>query len=366
MRVQSIPHPYSKLLAYVRQLPAATCRTRRMNLVWMMLGMLHSRSVHLHHIARRIPVRAKTVSLERRLRRFMDNAAVRVREWYEPQARALLLAASQGGRVHLLIDGSKVARNHKLLMVSVAYRRRSVPLAWTWGRSGQGMSSTRKQLALLGYVQRLLPRGVKVDLVGDCEFNKPDLIRQLQQWGWDYALRQPAHYLIQPGGQATYQRIDTHPLRPGDLHWLGQVTLTRAHPVCTHLVLYWAANQPEPWYLATNLLCPQPALRLYRRRMWIEEMFGDMKKHGFDLEATRLRTILRLSRLTLVVCLLYLWLIALGEYLIRSRQTDLVDRHDRRDLSLFRLGWDFLERCCALGDPLPPVFVPTFCLVSGS
>ncbi len=45
-------------------------------------------------------------------------------------------------------------------------------------------------------------------------------------------------------------------------------------------------------------------LSYYVRRMWIEEMFGDMKKHGFDLESTMLRHFLRLSRLTLAVVLL--------------------------------------------------------------
>ncbi len=38
--------------------------------------------------------------------------------------------------------------------------------------------------------------------------------------------------------------------------------------------------------------------------MWIEEMFGDMKKHGFNLEQTMLRHFQRLSRLTLAVAIL--------------------------------------------------------------
>jgi len=44
---------------------------------------------------------------------------------------------------------------------------------------------------------------------------------------------------------------------------------------------------------------------------------------------------------------------------------DLVDRHDRRDLSLFRLGWDFVERCLALADPLPIILPSSLCLLSG-
>lgn len=74
-----------------------------------------------------------------------------------------------------------------------------------------------------------------------------------------------------------------------------------------------------------------------------EETFGDLKGHGFDLEATHLRHFLRLSRLTLAVCYLYVWLVTLGSQVIKSGQRHLVDRRERRDLSLFRIGWDFVE-----------------------
>jgi hypothetical protein len=143
------------------------------------------------------------------------------------------------------------------------------------------------------------------------------------------------------------------------------VLLTQVSPYPTHLVLFWKPGEPKPWYLATNLLDPRAVIRLYRRRMWVEEMFGDMKKHGFDLEASDLRHFLRLSRLTLAVCLLYLWLVAFAEHVITHRLTDDIERTDRRDLSLFRLGWDFLERRLALDDPIPCVSIPNFCLMPG-
>jgi len=94
-------------------------------------------------------------------------------------------------------------------------------------------------------------------------------------------------------------------------------------------------------------------------------MFGDLKKHGFDLEMSHLRHFLRLSRLTLAVCLLYLWLLTLGEYVIQQALTAQVDRTDRRDLSIFRLGWDFLEDCLPLPAPIPIVSFLNFCSVSG-
>ena len=68
----------------------------------------------------------------------------------------------------------------------------------------------------------------------------------------------------------------------------------------------------------------------------------------------------------MAVCLLYLWLVALAEYVITHKHTREIDRANRQDLSLFRLGLDFLERRLSLDDPIPLVFVPNFCLVSGS
>ncbi len=73
-------------------------------------------------------------------------------------------------------------------------------------------------------------------------------------------------------------------------------------------------------------------------------MFGDFKRHGFDLESTMLRHIARLSRLTLAVVLLYVWLLSIGSQTIQAGFRHFVDRKDRRDLSLFQIGWRFIDR----------------------
>ena len=96
--------------------------------------------------------------------------------------------------------------------------------------------------------------------------------------------------------------------------------------------------------LATNLTTKQAALRAYRRRPWIEEMFGDMKRHGFDLESTHLCHFLPLSRLTLAVAILYVWLVAYGARAIKDGKRHLVDRKDRRDLCIFQIGWRLVKR----------------------
>ncbi len=365
MRSMPIPHRYRSLQEYLMQRIPDACDTRLSNLIFLMMGLFQSGSVQLNLVARKTPIRAQKLSIVRRLARFLDNPAVRVREWYHPFAETLLASAVNPGQVHLIVDASKVAFGFRLVMVSLADRRRSLPIAWTWGLGSRGHSRTAVQVKLLAYVARLLPPRTQVTLVGDCEFGHPLLLENLRCWGWDYALRQPGDHLVMLRGSGKWQRLDQLPLLKGQLLWMGRVLLTRASPYPTHLVLYWQPGEAKPWFLATNWLDPRAVLRLYRRRRWIEEMFGDMKKHGFDLEASHLRHFLRLSRLTLAVCLLYLWLVALAEHVLTLGLTAEIDRSDRQDLSIFRLGWDFLERRLALFDPIPSVAIPNFCLMSG-
>ena len=365
MRTIAIPALYRSLHEYLLQRIPDECDTRLTNLIFLMMGIFQSGSVQLNLVARKTPIRAQKLSIVKRLARFLDNPAVRVREWYHPFAETLLRSAANAGQVNLIIDASKVAFGFRLVMVSLAYRRRSLPIAWTWALGSRGHTTTAVQVKLLAYVAGLLPPRTRVTLVGDCEFGHPLLIENLRFWRWDYALRQPGDNLVMLRGTGRWQRVDSLPLSKGERVWIGWVVLTKASPYPTHLVLDWQAGQDKPWFLATNLLDARVTLRLYRRRMWIEEMFGDMKKHGFDLEASHLRHFLRLSRLTLAVCLLYLWLVALAEHVLTFGLTAEIDRSDRCDLSIFRLGWDFLERRLALGDLIPSVFLPNFCFMSG-
>lgn len=341
------------------------CDSQVTNMVWLIVGLYWGRSVHLTHIARKLPIRAKKLSLERRLRRFLDNHRVRVREWYHTTAVWLIQSAANSGSLHLVIDSTKVSFGHRLLLVGMAYRRRVLPLAWTWVDSQFAHSTSHKQMALLAYVRRLIPRGVKVSLVGDGEFGTSKLVQQIKQWDWDYVLRQAGHTSFKLPVEWQWQRFMHAGLRPGMTIWCGTVLLNQKEGILTGLVLHWAVGEPRPWFLATNAVSAVGALRLYRRRMWIEELFGDLKRHGCDLEASHLRHFLRLSRLTLALAWLYVWLVGLSQHLRKNGLVDRIDRTERYDLSCFRQGWDYLERCLALDDPIPFVTLPTFVEVSG-
>jgi hypothetical protein len=356
---------YGKWKMMLMQLIPDSCSTRLSNLALLIVGILESRSVHLSIIARKLPIQVKKLSLVKRLERFVNNKAVDVRKWYHPWASWLIQSASSGGTVHLVIDSTKVSANHRQIMVAVAYQRRALPIMWDWVNYARGHCTIQAQIALLSQIQALIPDGIQVSLVGDGEFNHPILMEELDRWGWDYALRQKCNTLmmIKPG--QAWQRLDSLEVKQGQPMWFEDVLLMESYPYDTNLVVYWQKGEQEAWYLATNQPCEQTTIRLYKRRMWIEEMFGDMKGHGFDLEMSRLRTSERLSRLTLAVCILYVWLVTLGEYVLKMGFNSEVDRSDRQDLSIFRLGWDWLERRLALRQPFPILFRPNFCLVYG-
>ena len=286
----------------------------------------------------------------------LANPAINVRTWYEPIARSWLESQARHlQQIRLIVDGTKVGFAHQLLIVSLAYRKRAVPIAWTWVNRVKGHSTPEAQLALLTYVRSLLPKGIAILLVGDCEFGAVEVLQQLERWHWDYILRQKGRTHVCLSEQTEWHDFGSWVEKPGRSVWLGKgwLTQTKIYPV--NLLVHWKVGEDEPWCLATNLPDRQMTLRAYARRMWIEEMFGDLKNHGFDLESTMLRHAEKLSRLTLAVALLYFWSISTGTKTIQNGQRDQVDRKDRRDLSIFQIGLRFIERLLINSRPCPVI-----------
>jgi hypothetical protein len=342
-------------------------KARVRTFAWMMVGMMMSQSVHLSHIARKIPSVSQQTSIVKRVSRLLQNSALRVREWYGPVATELLREiVASGQEVRLLIDGTKIGGGHRLLMVAVAYRRRTLPIAWTWVKGTRGHSLATTQCALFAYIRSLLPAGARVLVVGDSEFVSVELMRHFNQWGWAYVLRQKGRTHLCPQEAARWHRFDALVQLSGQSVWLEAVHFTQRFAFPVNLLAYWQVGEKHPWLLTTNLATKQQTLKAYRRRMWIEEMFADFKHHGFDLESTHLRHFRRLSRLTLLVALLYLWCIAFGSTTIKRSLRSLVDRSDRRDLSIFRIGYDMIQRLLTNGKPLSIRLLPYFEKVYGS
>jgi len=276
-------------------------------------------------------------------------------------ARRLLARVVQK-TVTLIVDASKVGAGHQLVIVTLAYKKRALPLAWNWVTYAKGVVDTATQLALFKRVHGLLPDGLQVVLVGDAGFSSVAVLRQLEEWGWQYVLRQKGSSRLQVAGELTWIRIDSLVTHAAQRVWRPAVPFTQKWQHVTNVLAVWEVGYKDPWLLTTNLPSAAVARQAYKRRMWIEEMFGDWKDHGWDLESTHLRHTDRLARLVLALALLYSWLVLWGERLIKAGCRAWVDHPTRRDLSLLRIGLDTLNRCFTLVCKLP---TPTPSLVGG-
>lgn len=334
--------------------------TRLRNLALLMTGLFLARSVHLAHIARKWPSPAKLPSLTNRLRRFLSNERVDATGFYEPVVALVLERLKRSDApLRLLLDTTQLGRCHRLYTVSVAWRRRAVPLGFLVVQKRKGHLSVREQKILLRHVRPLVADFESVYVLGDSEFGQVDLMRYCRRQGWHFVFRLRGHYTVSPVDAAQPSgRLCELPLVEGQTRYLGPVELTAKHAYAAQVVVHWKRREDEPWFLASDCPVGPATLRLYRRRMWTEELYGDLKGHGFHLEATRLGDRKRLERLVLAVLLVFLWLIVLGSRVIKRGKRHLVDRRDRRDRSCFRIGWDYLEHCIRLNQPIPISFTP--------
>jgi hypothetical protein len=352
-------HAYHKTLQQLRQWLPHERITRLRNMALLVLGLQLSGAIHLPLIVRKWPLPGKLPSLTNRLRRFLDNRFVTVRDWYHPLAQQLV-AAFAGHDLRLVLDCTKVGFDYRLLTIGLAYKKRTLPLTWSVHAGGKGHVGLAEQVRLLRYVHSLIPRGSRVWVLGDAGFESVPLLQWLRRQGWSFVIRQNGRTKVRWRGQ-DWVKLSAVPITEGQTKAIGWVRLTHKYDVgWFFLVVHWETGEDAPWFLVSNHPGPRQLIRCYRIRMWIEEMFGDMKGHGFDLEATHLADPDRISRLFLAVCLTFVWFITLGSWVVKRGLRHWLDHKSRRDKSYFRLGWDWIERCLRLNQSVPIRFAPCF------
>jgi hypothetical protein len=348
---------YHKILVKICQWVPKERITQKRNLALLITGLYLSKSVHLSKIVAKWPLPGKLPSLTNRLRRFLDNKRVNRTKYFAPLGRALL-AAFGNKPMTLIIDTTQVGCHFRTLMVGLAYRKRCLPLVWSVHAGPIGNVVVNEVLVLLEQVADWLPEEAQVTLLGDAGFCSNDLLHWLVEHGWGYVIRQHKHVNIrQPDGD--WFPLSQINIQPGQTVVVGWVWIAKTNPFgLTWLVVHWQVGEDDPWILASHQADERLVLRLYAKRMWIEELYGDLKGHGFYLEDTHLGSAARIENLLLGVAISFLWLISLGSWLTKRGYRHLIDRKDRRDKSYFRLGWDWLDRCLSLNIPIRTQFIP--------
>ena len=347
---------YHKTVAQLCQWLPNERITRLRNMALLLVGLQQARGIHLSQIVNQWPcVIGKLPSLVNRIGRFLRNPHVEVRRWYEPLAK-LLVKQFKGRPIRMIIDCTKVGFNFRMLSVSIAYKKRALPLVWSIHRGCKGHVGYKAQLALLDYIDELIDEllgdEAEVWLLGDAGFESVHLFHWLTEHDWHFVLRHPGKNQVRWLGQP-WVKLGEIPVESGQTLSIGWVELTAKHAAGPYwLTIHLAKGEEEPWFLLSDCTDDRTLIRLYGIRMWTEELYGELNGHGFDLEATHLDDADRIARLVLAVCINFVWFIALGRWIVKRGWRHLLDHKSRRDKSYFRLGIDWLDRCFRLNDPV--------------
>jgi hypothetical protein len=350
-------HRYRTIKSAIKELyptePKGNTARHLHTLAALISGIVGSKRTNLPAIAGQVPDGTKRESRVKKFYRWITNERVGAELYFLPFADALLMSLAHRPLV-LAMDGSEVGRGCLILMVSVIYRKRALPLAWIVVKGSKGHFPEEAHVELLKQVHALTPEYCQVIFLGDGEFDGIKLQATLEAFQWLYACRTAKN--VQLCADDDWFAFEDLGVQRGERIGVPDVLfmLQAYGPVLA--IAAWDMEYKEPIYLVTNMELVDEACYWYSKRYRIETFFSDQKSRGFYLNKSHISDPARLSRLMIAACLAYIWIIFLGTLAILEDWVVVIHRTDRCDLSLFQLGLCLLEHFLNEHMPIPVAF----------
>lgn len=283
-------------------------KTQRDKLAVLVATMLHVRSANLVELAAGLPRASDRLDMGYQwISRFLDNERVCCDTVMRPFAADILTRAARPvGAIPLILDQSKLSDRHQVLMLSVRWGERALPLAWRVEET-DGSIGFATQKNLLDAVRPWLPAEAGVVLYADRFHGTPELIRLCRDRGWDYRLRLKGNLTVRTGSRKT----STGELAASGGTSFEAVALTGKR-VSTNIGIIRDPGHAEPWIIAMSARPGYLTTLDYGKRWGIEPMFSDFKSRGFGIEQTQIHYPDRVGRLILVMALALYWAVSTG------------------------------------------------------
>lgn len=182
---------------------------------------------------------------------------------------------------HLIIpiDWSEWHHGLRLLVASVVVGKRGVPLfsqafaQRIWRRS----QNTRENTFLRLLAEALCRATLSATILCDRGFRRVSWIQLLQTLRLGFVVRLMSDVFVELAPDVKVALKDIL-LTQGRVLDLGLVPLRADGAATVRVIGYWAPGAHEPWWLATSETCDaRRVLKLYDRRMTVEELFRDSK-----------------------------------------------------------------------------------------
>ena len=326
-----------RTLAQTLHAPPGSHQQQHLNtLAVLICGIVGAHHVQFAQIADHAPIRGcKNESLITRFRRWVKHKDVTPEAVWLPFARAVLTGLAHAP-LTIVLDGTTAGRGCMVLMASVVYHGRAIPLLWTVVKGKKGHLPQDLHCALITRLQDVIPDTAQVVLLGDGEFDGTQLQAAIRTAKWEYVCRTGSNITIYAHDRVF--AVGDLPLKRGEAVALADVEMTAERYGPVLLLGIWETNQDTPIYLVTSLSDPEMAADWYRLRFRIESMFANHKSRGFQIHKSHLHKPERLARLLLATSLAYLWVHEVAMFAQAQGWVAQFHRTDRCDLSLFQIG----------------------------
>jgi len=288
--------------------------------------------------------RKKHTSQKKQFKRLIENDHFNYETHYFPFAIAIILSLAKRGHLEFSIDGSVAARGCMVLMFSVIYKGKAIPIVWSVYKAKKGHLPEQAHRDLLSELKKLIPSECLVTLLGDGEFDGCDWQQDILDCGWNYVVRTSKDTILEDedGDCFTPQIIGVGQEKT---FFIGNLLFTRKRfgPV-NLLVWHNRMKHKDPIILISNLDYVPDIKRLYKKRFKIEPFFRDQKSKGFNIQKSGLGIPERVSKLLIACCLAYVLCLLGGLKALNSKFYDLIAEQSQQALSLFQLGLRFLRK----------------------
>lgn len=276
-------------------------------------AVLEVRTCNTMDIATVIPLDTDRADMQYQwLSRFLSTHTVDNDEVMTPFIRqAVQMASNSGETLILCIDQTPISDRFGILMVSLRFGGRALPLLWRV-RKGTGNIGSDICEEIFDKIRPVISPESKVLLLGDRFYGQAGLITYCQRHGWDYRLRLKGNLKVftEDGRETSTKALIPSATGTKEIY-LENVLLTEQR-VPTNISILQEPGHEEPWILATGSSPNYYTALDYGMRWGCESMFSDFKTRGFGLEDTELEKTDRLARLLLILSVALHWCVFTG------------------------------------------------------
>lgn len=214
-------------------------------------------------------------------------------------------------RLALAVDASTLGQRFTVLAISIVYRGCGIPVAWKVVEATAKGAWKPHWQELFAHLEGNVPQDWFVIVTADRGLYAEWLYTQIKSLGWHPFMR------INDGGQfclpgeKRFRPLKTLVSEVGQ-SWYGLVTCFKTNPLECTLLARWDKGYADPWLIVTDLEPHQADACWYGMRSWIECLFKDSKRGGWQWHQTKITDPKRAERHWLAIALATLWVVSVG------------------------------------------------------